>query len=212
MTAPTVTIIETGIANTASVAAAFRRLGCTVALTDKPRDVERAPLVVLPGVGSFGAGMAKLRACNLTDPLRDRIAADRSTLCICLGLQLLFEASEESPGVKGLAIIPDTITRFPDSARTPQFGWNMVNAQNDCTLIQSGYAYFANSYRATRIPEGWRGAVADHAGPFVAAIEKIGRDASARVLAGQFHPELSGPWGLALLERWVQTAKEPAPC
>ena len=206
MTAQTVTIIETGIANTASVTAALNRLGCDVVRTDSATTVADAPLVVLPGVGSFAAGMAKLRAANLVDPIRERIAANRPTLCICLGMQLLFASSDESPGVEGLAIIDQHIARFPDTVRVPQFGWNKLTPDPSCTLIQPGYAYFANSYRATLPPPGWSCATATHDAPFIAAMER------GPILANQFHPELSGQCGLALLERWTQTAKAGAPC
>ena len=85
----------------------------------------------------------------------------------------------------------------PPGARTPQFGWNLVTPGAGYGLAEAGYAYFANTYRLTELPEGWSGASADHAGPFVASMRK------GNVLACQFHPELSGPWGLGLLASWA---------
>jgi imidazole glycerol-phosphate synthase subunit HisH len=222
VTSPIVTIIETGIANTASVAAALRRCGVSVVLTDKPRDVERAAMVVLPGVGAFGAGMERLRSTGLDAPIIERINAGRPTLAICLGLQLLCDASEESPGVRGLGVVPGVITRFGESVRVPQFGWNRVipltsaagsrrdrqsrdNAANAVApLIEPGYAYFANSFRLVEPPPGWTASFSEHGGSFIAAMER------GQVVACQFHPELSGAWGLALLQRWIASAAQPS--
>jgi imidazole glycerol phosphate synthase glutamine amidotransferase subunit len=152
---------------------------------------------MLPGVGAFGASMARLKERGLDAALRDRILADRPTICICVGHQLLFKASEESPGVPGLGVIPEPIGRFPEGVRTPQFGWNLVRPGEDCDLLEEGYAYFANSYRATAAP-GWRVAQAEHGGRFVAAVER------GNVIGCQFHPELSGAYGAALLSRFLE--------
>ena len=161
--------------------------------------------MVLPGVGAFAAGMARLRQLRLVEALRARLAAGRPTLAICLGLQLLCEASEESPSVEGLGVLAARITRFEGDVRVPQLGWNQVVPNAACQLLEEGHAYFANSYRLVDAPDGWRAARTDHGGPFVAALE---RDA---LLACQFHPELSGAWGAALLSRWLGRA-EAAPC
>lgn len=200
---PTVTIINTGIANIASVAAACSRLGAAVEIVRTPQAVERAERLVLPGVGAFAAGMRALTELALVEPLRRRLITDRPTLCICLGLQLLCRASEESPGVIGLGLIEETVQPFPRTVRTPQFGWNRVTPVPGSRLLSPGFASFANSYRLSRIPQGWGGATAEHAGTFVAALER------GNTLACQFHPELSGPWGLALLERWMDASSLP---
>ncbi len=205
MTAPReVVIVSTGTANTASVVAAFARLGAAPRLSQDPSEIERAERLVLPGVGSFGAAMSGLAARGLAEPLRARIASGRRSLCICLGLQLLFEESEESPGVRGLGIVRGRITRFPGSARVPQLGWNRVDAPVGPGFVRDGYAYYANSFRATAPPPGWRVSTTDYAGAFVGAMERDG------VVACQFHPELSGAWGLDLLNRWL-TAKDLSP-
>lgn len=193
----TVTMIRTGIANTASLAAAFARLGLQSNITENSRDIETADLLVLPGVGSFGAGVAKLDAIGIRKPLVDRIGSDRPLLAVCLGMQLLAETSEETPGSRGLGVVNSTVRRFPSGVRVPQMGWNDVEASPDANLLRSGCAYFANSYRLTESPEGWTTAITDYAGPFIAAMEK------GSTLACQFHPELSGSWGLELLARWA---------
>jgi imidazole glycerol phosphate synthase glutamine amidotransferase subunit len=114
-------------------------------------------------------------------------------------MQMLCAGSEESPGVGGLGVIDATVRRFPDTVRVPQLGWNLVRPVAGCRYLETGYAYFANSYRIGSIPEGWLGAVSDHGGAFVSALESGG------VLGCQFHPELSGAWGQALLKRWFET-------
>lgn len=192
-----VAIVPTGTANLASVMAAFRRLGAEPALVEDAAGIREASHVMLPGVGAFGASLERLRQGGLDEALTQRIAADRPTIAICVGHQLLFEASEESPGIKGLGVVEATVSRFPASVRVPQFGWNAIEAGEDCALLESGHAYFANSYRALEAP-GWRVAVASHGGQFIAAIER------GNVIGCQFHPELSGDYGAALLSRFLE--------
>jgi imidazole glycerol phosphate synthase glutamine amidotransferase subunit len=195
-----VVVIRTGTANLASVGAALERAGSTVRFSEDAVDAEGADLVVLPGVGAFGPVAGRLDELRLRDPLTRRIAAGRPTLAICLGLQLLAAASEESPGALGLGVVPATATAFRDGLRVPHLGWNRVTAGDGCSLLEDGAAYFANSYKLDEVPTGWTGATTDHGGSFVAAIER------GPVLACQFHPELSGAWGQALIERWLAAA------
>ena len=197
MTSRTVVIVDTGVANIASLIAAFERLGCQIRLSAEAEQVERATHLVLPGVGAFRAGMSRLRQAGLEGPRWERLQSGRPTLAVCLGLQLLCSESEESPSEKGLGVIRGQVTRFPDTVRVPQFGWNRVVPGAESRLLRPGYAYFANSYRLTTAPEGWLATLADHGGPFVAALER------GAVLACQFHPELSAGWGRALLARWL---------
>jgi len=192
-----VVIAPTGTANLASVKAAFRRLGAEPRVADDPAEIEAASHVMLPGVGAFAAAIERLVAGGLDRALKARIDADRPTLCICVGHQLLFASSDESPGVAGLAVIDRHVGAFPAGVRVPQFGWNEVHAGDDALLLESGYAYFANSYRATEAP-GWRLATAGHGGPFVAAMQR------SNVVGCQFHPELSGAYGAALLARFLE--------
>lgn len=194
-----VAIVRTGIANLASVIAAFERLGARPFVTTEARAITEASHVMLPGVGAFGAGMGALSAAHLVEPLSLRVAADRPTMAICLGLQLLCETSDETPGVRGLGLVPAHVARFTGPGlKVPQLGWNRVVAAPGMRFIETGYAYFANSYRLGEAPPGFSCALADHGGPFVAALE---RD---NLLACQFHPELSGPWGQALIARWLE--------
>jgi imidazole glycerol phosphate synthase glutamine amidotransferase subunit len=141
--------------------------------------------------------MAGLREAGLDAALAARVQAGRATLAMCVGLQVLFEASDESPDAAGLAVLPGRVRRFPQSVRVPQFGWNRVIPEPGCRLIEPGYAYFANSYRVLEAPS-CAIATAEHGQRFVAALER------ERVLACQFHPELSGTYGQALIARWLE--------
>lgn len=197
-----IVLMRTGTANLASVAAAFHRAGCGVRISESADDASDAALVVLPGVGSFGAVVERLDELGLRTPLGHRIRAGRPTMAVCLGMQLLGEGSEESPGAAGLGVIPATATSLRVGVRRPQLGWNRVAAGAGCRMLNDGTAYYANSFKFDTIPDGWSGAVTDHGGDFVAAIER------GAVLACQFHPELSGPWGQSLVERWLEAAGE----
>ncbi len=194
---PALVVVPTGTANTASVLAGFRRLGAAPEIARGADDVAGADHVVLPGVGSFGAAMAEIDRVGMRAALRERLSEERPTLAVCVGMQLLAVTSEESVGVKGLGHVAEPVGSFPDTVRVPQLGWNQVHAGPGCRLVSDGWAYFANSYRIERIPAGWSGATADHGGEFVAAIER------GAVLACQFHPELSGPWGSEILAGWL---------
>lgn len=193
----TIFIIKTGVANTASVIAAFAKLGIEAKLTSNPLEIMREAFVVLPGVGAFGAGMSCLVESGLLDAITNRVENQKSTLAICLGLQLLAKSSEESVGVCGLGILDAPVTKFSDPLRVPHFGWNEVKASSGSRFIEDGYAYFANSYRISQLHDPWVCSTCIYGDPFVAAVEK------GNFLGCQFHPELSGKWGQELLFRWV---------
>lgn len=189
-------VIDTRVANTASIFAGLRRAGLEPVAVGSASDLAAHEAVVLPGVGAFAAGMSALERMSLVEPLRDWIAADRPFLSVCLGMQLLFESSEESPGVTGLGVVPGAVTRFPDGVVIPHFGWNQISSSSD--FFTDGDVYFANSFRATTAPDGWEVTTCDHGGSFLAGIRK------GRVAAVQFHPEISGAVGASVLERWAQ--------
>jgi len=190
-------IVPTGTANLASVLAAFRRLGVDLAPARAAEDVDTADSVVLPGVGTFGSAADRLEASGLTDALRRRVAAGMPTLAVCVGMQFLASSSEESPGAAGLGAVEGPISRFDEGLIVPQLAWSQVTPDPASRLVEPGWAYFANSYRLTEAPDGWASSTATYGKPFVAALERDG------VLACQFHPELSGPWGSDLLQRWL---------
>jgi imidazole glycerol phosphate synthase glutamine amidotransferase subunit len=190
-------IVPTGTANLASVLAAFRRLGVDLAPARAAEDVDTADRVVLPGVGTFGSAADRLEATGLTDALRRRVAAGMPTLAVCVGMQFLASSSEESPGAAGLGAVEGPISRFDEGLIVPQLAWSQVMPDPASRLVEPGWAYFANSYRLIEAPDGWASSTATYGKPFVAALERDG------VLACQFHPELSGPWGSDLLQRWL---------
>ncbi|MCZ6834936.1 MAG: imidazole glycerol phosphate synthase subunit HisH [Planctomycetota bacterium] len=201
MSPPKVSIIRTGTANTASVLNAFTKLGATPELTSDPKEVIEAQYVVLPGVGSFGAAMEELVANDLVDPIVQRANSGKPLLAICVGLQVLCTSSEESPKSIGLGIVDASITRFKNELPIPQLGWNTIEIKSGCNAARAyltpGEAYFANSYRLECVPPGFNVAMSCYGSPFVAGFERNG------LLACQFHPELSGRWGLELLESWL---------
>jgi imidazole glycerol phosphate synthase glutamine amidotransferase subunit len=197
-------MVETGTANLASMRAGLTRAGAAVRPARDPEDVRDADFVLLPGVGAFAAARGTLAASGLDAALRDRIERDRPTLCVCVGLQVLAEASEESPGVAGLGVVAGVVRRFEPCAdaaapvRVPQMGWNRIEAGTDCRLLATGDVYFANSYALSDSPAGWAAATATHGRGFVAGFER------GSVVACQFHPELSGATGAAVLRRWLE--------
>lgn len=190
-----VAVVPTGTANLASVEAALVRAGARPERTVDPVRVRDAGRVVLPGVGTLAAAMDRLGAGGLDEALRERIAAGRPTLAVCVGMQALATSSEESPGVLGLGVWPGTVRRFPDGVRVPQLGWNRIRWGGEDA---GTWVYFANSFALLEPPgDGWRVAWAEHGVPFVAAACR------GAVLACQFHPELSGPAGARLLAGWL---------
>lgn len=198
-----VLVVSTGTANTASVLSAFQRLGAKARLSDDPSAIRDADYVVLPGVGDFGAALKRLEQGQMREPLVDRIAEGRPTLAICLGMQLLCDTSEESPGAKGLGVVSAAIGSFSDQLRVPHMGWNRVDVEAP-GILESGFAYFANGYRLGSRPASWSAATTTYGGTFVSAIER------GAVLACQFHPELSGAWGERLMSRWLERGRGQA--
>jgi imidazole glycerol phosphate synthase glutamine amidotransferase subunit len=199
-----VLVVRTGTANLASIEAGLLRVGAMPRMSMDPDEIASAERVVLPGVGAFAAAIVALGDHGLLDVLRERIEALRPTLAICLGMQLLGTGSDESPGISGIGAIPAAASRFTDRVKVPQLGWNRVEPEEGCRYLSPGFAYFANSYRLTRVPEGWSAATTEYGGSFVSALER------GPVVACQFHPELSGTWGLELLRRWLKdTAPSP---
>ena len=192
-----VVIVDSGVANFASVQAAFARLGAGSIVSSDPDVLRKAERLVVPGVGAFGAGVASLRSSGLDVPLRDACLSGKPVLAICLGLQMLAEASDESPGIPGLGVLKGKCRRLPNDVRVPQLGWNSVMPDESCRMVAPMEAAFANSYAMGSAPAGWSAAWSTHGAPFVAAVER------GSVLGCQFHPELSGREGEELIERWL---------
>jgi glutamine amidotransferase len=197
MSLPSITVVDFGAGNLRSVQRALEANGLRASLTSQPRDVEAAQALILPGVGSSNDAMKALRKLDLVEPLRAYAASGRPFLGVCLGLQLLYEWSEEGGGVECLGLLPGTVKRFPQlpGLKVPQIGWNAVQLTAEHPLladIPSGtYFYFVHSYYAELDPSLTLGE-AEHGVPFAAI---VGRD---NVLATQFHPEKSADLGLRI--------------
>jgi glutamine amidotransferase len=186
-------VIDYGGGNVGSLTRALERLDLPYRLVADGATLTGANPVVLPGVGSFGGVMAGLRDRGHDGALKRAISAGTPFLGICVGLQILFERSEESPGVEGLSILPGEVVRFREG-KVPQIGWNRIEPRQG-PGFEAGFVYFVNSYfpRPAR-PEDVL-YEADYHGPFCAAVRR------GNVLAFQFHPEKSGAFGHALLRR-----------
>jgi len=198
-----ITLLDYGAGNVRSVRNAIIKLGFDVKDVATPEDILNAEKLIFPGVGSFGSAMQKLRQEGYVEPLLKYLYEDRPFLGICLGLQTLFEESEESLGVKGLGIIKGTVRRFKETTLSvPQIGWNGINIQKPSTLFanyQKEKLYFVHSYRAEVSPENhdWILTTTDYGEEFVSGVQK------GRVAAFQFHPEKSGEAGLNILKNFL---------
>ena len=198
-------IVNSGVANLASLKNAFDALGARVTVTTDPAEVAAASHVVLPGVGSFEAGISALRQSGIDRAVKEGFERGQPLLAVCLGMQMLAESSAESPGVSGLGIIAGSSEALPNSVPVPHLGWNYVEAAPDSEILAHGYAAFANSFCLTEPPDGWEAAWTIHGTRFVSALVR------GRTMACQFHPELSGRWGLELLDRWLRRGTRAAP-
>ncbi len=202
---PTV-VIDYGAGNLRSVVNALHAIGETASVVGEgaawPAQVGR---VILPGVGSFGDAMSELRRRDLIAPLSEAIAAQVPYLGICLGYQLLFDASEESPGIAGLGIVPGLVRRFAAGKKVPHMGWNAaILTQPEHAYWQGAepapYYYFVHSYYPVPVDASWVAARTDYEEEFASAITR------GNMLAVQFHPEKSQEAGLALLQRFLRHA------
>jgi imidazole glycerol phosphate synthase glutamine amidotransferase subunit len=199
-----VTLVDYGTGNVTSVERALARLGVASTRACSPRDIAGARTLVLPGVGHFAALVRGLDARSLRAPLLEALARGVPFLGICLGLQALYESSDEAPELNGLSVFPGRIRALPSSVKLPHMGWNRVRAFNGPRLFggiaPDSYFYFAHTFAAL-LPGGERiSATCSHGAEFVAAIE---RD---NVFAVQFHPEKSGEAGAQVLRNFLSLA------
>lgn len=196
-------VIDYDAGNIKSVEKALVYLGQEPVVTRDAETLLAADQVILPGVGNFGDAMEKLNAYGLADVIRRIVEQGTPFLGICLGLQLLFERSDEAPGVKGLGILPGEILRIPggEGLKIPHMGWNSLHLTNEGRLFrgipEETYVYFVHSYYLRARDEQIVKASAEYGVQIHASVE---RD---NVFACQFHPEKSGSWGLRILENFV---------
>lgn len=200
-----VAVIDYDAGNIKSVLKAFRYLGQDVELTRDPEIIRRADHVVLPGVGAFGDAMKRLADYGLVDVIRQVAEDGTPFLGICLGLQLLFDSSEESPGAVGLGILKGTNVRFTEAPgyKIPQIGWNSLHLQNNGRLFEEiedgAFVYFVHSFYAVAENEKVVKATCTYTDVATASVEM------RNVFACQFHPEKSGNVGLQILRNFLNT-------
>jgi len=202
-----IVVVDYGAGNLRSVARALARVGAEPLVSDDPRELERAAGVVLPGVGAAGDTMENLRSRGFVEPLLEFIASGRPFFGVCMGLQALFEWSEEGGGQECLAVLPGRVRRFPDGLglKVPHMGWNTVTWRGTHPVIESipdgSYFYFVHSFFAEPAEEELVLGATEYGVEFASMV------ARGNVVATQFHPEKSGSLGLRLYEnftRWVQ--------
>ncbi|MDQ3871100.1 MAG: imidazole glycerol phosphate synthase subunit HisH, partial [Chloroflexota bacterium] len=197
-------VIDYGAGNLVSIGHALERVGASVSVARRPAELRRAEGLVVPGVGSSGPAMAALRARALVDPILAAVDRGVPYLGICLGLELLFERSEED-AAEGLGVIRGNVRRLSAAPRLPHIGWNQVERRRDHPLfggIGDGAAcYFVHSYAGVPDDPSVVLAETEHGGRFVSAV------ASGPTLGVQFHPERSGEDGLRLLANYVDLVR-----
>jgi len=197
-----IAVLDYGIGNLRSAQKALQHVGADARLTDDPGLVRDAAGVVLPGVGAFGRCMDALRASKLDAVALEAVDAGQPFLGICVGMQLLYDGSDETPGAKGLGVLPGTVRKLSDAVKRPQMQWNILDIVRPSPMFDGlddpAWVYFVHSFAAD--DQTNTVATCDYGGPLCAAVE---RD---NVFATQFHPEKSGPNGLQLLANFVQRA------
>lgn len=211
-----IAVIDYGMGNLRSVQKALEVVGAKTRVTSNPADLKKCDKLVFPGVGAFGGAMKELKRLGLVEPIKDAIARGRPFLGLCLGLQLLFEKSEEAPGVKGLCVIEGESKRFrftrkPASPQTrgplkvPHMGWNNISCQlpaASCQILNNvpdgSYMYFVHSYYVKPKDMGIVLTTTDYGIKFVSGICKD------NIYGFQFHPEKSQSIGLEILENFVR--------
>ncbi len=200
-----IAVLDYGIGNLRSAQKALQRVGGDAVLVTEPAAAEGAAGVVLPGVGAFGPCVAALRASGLDQVALEAIAAELPFLGICVGLQVLYEKSEEAPDVAGLGVLTGTVRALPARVKRPQMQWNRLRpaAGRSAGLLAGlgpdAWVYFVHSYSVERSADTV--ATCDYGGAVVAALER------GRLWATQFHPEKSGPVGLATLANFVRACQ-----
>lgn len=196
-----IAIIDYGMGNLRSVQKAFEYLGHQAVITDSAEVIKDASHVILPGVGAFEDAMKRIRETGLDRSLIEAAERGKPVLGICLGMQMMFEHSEENGHFDGLGLFPGTITRFEEHGlKIPHMGWNTLHTRN-CPLFDQEddpCVYFVHSYCMADVSDEWTAATCDYGQTFTAAICR------GNVMATQFHPEKSGEAGLRMLKRFAE--------
>jgi len=200
---PLVAVLDYGIGNLHSARKALEKMGADARLTADAGLIAEADGVVLPGVGAFGACMTNLRSHGLEQPALDAVASGRPFLGICVGTQMLFDASEEDPGARGLGTIPGTVRWIPPGVKRPQMQWNRLDVRSPGDPMLRGlgadaWVYFVHSLHGVPDDAAVVAATCDYGGTVNAAFRL------ENVFATQFHPEKSSAPGLRLLANFVE--------
>ncbi len=195
-----IALLDYGAGNVGSVKKAVEYLGFPSQVVASPEELEKAGKIILPGQGHFGSMLKAMEERGLLAVLRRKMAAGTPYLGICLGLQALYEASEEAPGVVGLGLVPGSVTRFQALEKVPQIGWNQLQIRRASRLFQfvkdGSFAYYCHSYYGPDVREAV--AVTEYGETFASGIER------ENVWAVQFHPEKSGEVGLRVLRNFLE--------
>jgi imidazole glycerol phosphate synthase glutamine amidotransferase subunit len=198
-----ITIIDYGAGNVPSIERALQRLGADSQRTTSPECISNAEALLLPGVGHIAALVRALDAQNLRSPLIEAIHRGVPFLGICLGLQVLYESSEEAPQLQGLRLLPGRVSALPSNVKLPHMGWNQVAERRASRLLQGiskeAYFYFAHSYAARNSIDA-AVATCSHGAEFAAVLEQ------QNIFAVQFHPEKSGAPGARVLQNFLRSA------
>jgi len=194
-----IAILDYGAGNLRSVENTLAEIGASYTLVRDDAGLRAARKIILPGVGHFGQMMRSLDQLRVREALIERIRAGVPFLGICLGLQALFETSEEAPDALGLGLYAGAVRRFPSTARVPHMGWNQLAVARPARLLEGldpgAFFYFAHSYYAPAIPE--TAATCTYSLPYTAVLE------SGNTFGVQFHPEKSGPAGLRVVRNFL---------
>lgn len=196
-----IVIIDYGMGNLHSVNKALKAVGAEVEVTSDAAAIASADKIILPGVGAFGDCMANLEKYGLVPVIQEVLASGKPFLGICLGLQLLFEGSEEAPGVKGLGYFKGQVERIKTGLKVPHMGWNSLRLKTPSPLlskVDGEYVYFVHSFHAVPEDASIITAVCDYGTEVTAAVGK------GSVQAVQFHPEKSSKVGLGILQAFKE--------
>jgi imidazole glycerol-phosphate synthase subunit HisH len=201
-----IAVIDYGMGNLRSVTNALEKLGADVVVTKNKEVIKASKAIILPGVGAFGKCIENLEKLELLGFLKETIKDGKQYLGICLGMQVLFESSEEAPGIAGMGVLKGTVPRFTGQIKIPHMGWNNINIVKETGILQGiengEHFYFVHSYYCSPEEKGIVATTTPYGGEFVSSVQKD------NIFACQFHPEKSQQVGLKLLHNFINLSKQ----